>query len=353
MKNIDALTSELEGVVVNYFGDLTMDEWLQALQQHLKKFAKCQVSIEHLQKVFGCLVPFRLPASGASAFLVLRTSFIQDLVGRALASHVGACALAEISGLQTPPDPPDLGMLLRADVVQLLERRHLGSEDHSKLLNDLEATPPSLKKSRKSEDMAKMRATKTEQIKYILKNHIKLWKANEAIADAAQLAGSICNNPIDAETLEGSLVKETSLRKHLLVLDGALDRMVAADIASRRDAGVFAGAVIATDESPPSQPRFAGLRFQITTIYIGVFKHIHSWESHQEPPISVQCILGDILHCNSKRGDEVISVIDKQIERIGLSRADIVGGVGDGGNENEGKFGCDVRSSSYFEPQRQ
>ena len=79
---------------------------------------------------------------------------------------------------------------------------------------------------------------------------------------------------------------------HLLILDGALDRMVAADIASRRDAGVFAGAVIATDESPPSQPRFAGLRFQITAIYIGVFQHIHSWESQQNPPISVQCIFG-------------------------------------------------------------
>ena len=141
MKNIDALTSELEGVAVNCFGDLTMDEWLQALQQHLKNFAKCQVSIEHLQKVFGCLVPFRLPASGASAFLVLGTPFIQDLVGRALASHVGACAMAEIRGLPTHPDPPDLGMQLRADVVQLLERRSLGSEGHSKLLNDLEATP--------------------------------------------------------------------------------------------------------------------------------------------------------------------------------------------------------------------
>ena len=96
MKNIEALTSELEGLVVSCFDDLTFEQWLQALQQHLQNFAKCQVIIEHLQKVFGCLVPFRVPASGASAFLVLRTSLVQDLVGRALASRAGTCALQQL-----------------------------------------------------------------------------------------------------------------------------------------------------------------------------------------------------------------------------------------------------------------
>ena len=40
MKNIEALTSELEGLVVSCFDDLTFEQWLQALQQHLKNFAK-------------------------------------------------------------------------------------------------------------------------------------------------------------------------------------------------------------------------------------------------------------------------------------------------------------------------
>ena len=343
MKNLGALELELDGLVSKCFECLTMDEWLQALQQHIANFVSCQVSIEHLQKAIGCLVPFRLPPSGASAFLVLRASLIQDLVGCAMASRVAACALAQISGLQSPPVPPDFDLQVRTDLVQLLQRRSLGSEDHSKLLDDIEADPPSLKKSRTSKHLVEMRAYKTEQVKYLLKNHIKAWKATGAIHDATQLASSICNVPIDLQTLDGALVNGTNLGRHLLILDGALDRMIAADIATRRDAGVFAGAVIATDESPPSQPRFAGLRFQITQIYIGVFQSLESWESSQDPPISVECILGDILHCNSKRGDEVSAVIDKQLERLGLSRADVLGGVGDGGGENEGKSGVHAR----------
>ena len=57
----------------------------------------------------------------------------------------------------------------------------------------------------------------------------------------------------------------------MLLLDGALDRWVGEMIFQKRGEGYFAGVGLATDESPPSQPRFRGLRFQIIVMYIGAF----------------------------------------------------------------------------------
>ena len=47
----------------------------------------------------------------------------------------------------------------------------------------------------------------------------------------------------------------------------------------------------------------------------------------------------DIVHCPGKKGEDVLRVVDKQITNIGLVRHDAVGGVGDGGGENEGAAG--------------
>ena len=41
-------------------------------------------------------------------------------------------------------------------------------------------------------------------------------------------------------------------------------------IYQNRGKGCFAGFAFATDESPPSQPRFRGLRFQITAMMLAV-----------------------------------------------------------------------------------
>ena len=41
-------------------------------------------------------------------------------------------------------------------------------------------------------------------------------------------------------------------------------------------------------------------------------------------------------HCPSKDGAGVMKVLDKQLDRIGLSRYDVVAMTGDGGAENEG-----------------
>ena len=124
-----------------------------------------------------------------------------------------------------------------------------------------------------------------------------------------------------------------------MYLEGAVDRCEAEHLRSLKEAGRFAGAALATDESPPKEPRFRGLRFQITCFYLGTFLNLEEWESAQEPPILKTTMLADICHCLGKKGVDVAKVLEMQLTRIGLSHADIVSATGDGGPENEGSQG--------------
>ena len=96
---------------------------------------------------------------------------------------------------------------------------------------------------------------------------------------------------------------------------------------------------LVTDESPPSQPRFRGLRFQITVLYWGTYLPESSWESSADPPIVVTSCMGDICHCLGKKGVDVSRVTEKQLSRVGLNGFDVCSGTGDGGGENEGHQG--------------
>ena len=89
------------------------------------------------------------------------------------------------------------------------------------------------------------------------------------------------------------------------MLDGALDRCTSEQIFEHREHERLAGCALVTDESPPSQPRFRGLRFQITVLYWGVFVPLEDWETCSEPPILVRTCLGDIMHCHGKKGADV------------------------------------------------
>ena len=318
-------------------GGINTDEWVARVQQDIKHFGGCNVSAKHIKAITSAIVPFKMDSSVLTAFIMLRTDAIKRLVGNTLGNMISECALDEASGLQQPQAPADLNQSVRQDLVELLERQALGAEE-TEGLDEADSAPPA-KKSRTSESMQMTRQHKTEQLQFLLTNKVGVRRASATVKGAVELASSLCEWDLDLQALENALASRFSLTKHMLLLDGALDRLAAEDIASRREAGMFAGAVIATDESPPSQPRFAGLRFQITMVYFGVFQPIEEWEASADPPITSKMLVADIVHCSSKRGEEVADVLDKQISRFGLSRADVVGGVGDGGGENEGKSG--------------
>ena len=64
----------------------------------------------------------------------------------------------------------------------------------------------------------------------------------------------------------------------------------------QRESGRFAGVALATGESPPSQPRFRGLRFQITVFYVGTYEDLSIWNSCADPPLIKSTSLADIMH---------------------------------------------------------
>ena len=145
-----------------------------------------------------------------------------------------------------------------------------------------------------------------------------------------------------ADQLEGVLVCYQKLMDHILMLDGALDRWTSDRIFKAREQGTFAGFGFATDESPPDAPRFRGLRFQITVLYLGTFAPLSTWETSEDPPLRRESMLGDICHCPGKKGDDVARIVEKQCGRWDLNCYDAVAGTGDGGGENEGSSGVHV-----------
>ena len=155
------------------------------------------------------------------------------------------------------------------------------------------------------------------------------------MADAADLlctlAPTSCTSSSNASGLLDEMRHRTTLTKHLLLLDGAIDRCTSERLLSLREEGRFAGVALVSDESPPSQPRLRGLSFQITVFYWGTFKDLSQWETCEDPPIQVITSVADITHCPGKKGVDVSRIIEKQLPMLGLNCFDVTTGTRDGG----------------------
>ena len=127
------------------------------------------------------------------------------------------------------------------------------------------------KARRDAESLSGMLKAKTQQCLWILSNRIPISRAGQTLLDARDLLASL-----DPDTagpgpdIDEVRVSRQSLAQHLLLLDGAVDRFVSDLLFRHREDGSWAGVAVATDESPPKQPRFRGLRFQITVMYLGI-----------------------------------------------------------------------------------
>ena len=184
---------------------------------------------------------------------------------------------------------------------------------------------------------------KSRQCLWVLENRLAAIRANKTLLSArdliANLDGATSAHPSGQPDLNDVLVSPQRLGHHILLLDGALDRCASDLLYQRREDGSFAGVALATDESPPKQPRFRGLRFQITVMYLGTIPPVHVWESSTSPPITSTSMLADIMHCPGKKGRDVSRILEKQLSRVGLNCYDVVACTGDGGGENEGSSG--------------
>ena len=80
------------------------------------------------------------------------------------------------------------------------------------------------------------------------------------------------------------------------------------------------------------------MRFQITYIYWPEWPPEDQWETSPTAPLKIGSRLLDVVNCPGKDGASVMQVLEKQLERLGLHRHDVVCGVGDGGGENEAQY---------------
>ena len=232
----------------------------------------------------------------------------------------------------------------REEMVRLLSERRrqaLGLD-----MPGEESRPSPLKRSRTASGILETMGHKTSQVQFFVKCRIPAWNVPHTVLEAnaliRKLKGGELDDADDDEELKDALVHRTTLSRHALLLDSALDAHLANRIARMREEGTFLGLGFASDESPPSQVRFKGLRFQVTLVYLPTIPELATWENRiydERPPLHRESFVLDIAHCPSKHGQAVLNVLRMQFARIGAYSMDLLVGTGDGGGENEGRRG--------------
>ena len=106
-----------------------------------------------------------------------------------------------------------------------------------------------------------------------LVNQIGLGRFANSFLDYARLRAGLKRSADEEDLAIGD--KGTSrwpLAKHVIALGMALESLLKEELQEMRatDPGAF-GVALATDESPPSQRRFCGFRFQVTVVYVSAW----------------------------------------------------------------------------------
>ena len=331
----EAILQEMKGLVASPDEALEMDMFIEILRNTIKIKLNVDVPAKLILKVVGPVVPLSMDPTPSNAMHILRSSLSAKLVGPAMAAQLNRLILAEISELPVKLIPEEtLNLQIRQNLIASLGQDH-GDQEKG---DDTQDNTPLQKMSRTSASIDKNMANKTSQILWMLRNRLATSRVADTASSARDLLASMSSKSNDGPAFQELQLKD-SLGRHLLFLDGAVDRHLTEQLWDLREAGTFAGVAIATDESPPSQPRFRGLRFQITVLYLGTFLPVEDWESASTPPIQKRTCLGDIMHCPGKKGADVSRCLEKQMSRVGLNSFDVVAGTGDGGGENEGHQG--------------
>ena len=321
---------------------LTMDQWVTYVKATLKQFAHVSISRQHILTLAADLVPLNWAPTRVSALVFMRSAIVAKLVGPTLALKVSHLVLSQVceTPVRTLTDA-EVARESRQDLVNALQ--HLHAPTDAQLAHEQEDRPA--KRTRRDLNTRKeLWASKTAQVVNCIQQRLTITRAKDTVKAAVDLTAELLalHGHAKAWTMSSAgelLHSRFRLAHHMLLLDGAVDRYTSEKHWRARERGCMAGVAVATDESPPSQPRFRGLRFQITVVYIGTCKPLCDWDSSLDPPLTRTSILTDINHCASKKGTDVWLVVQRQLEKLGLNAYDITSGTGDGGGENEGEQG--------------
>ena len=337
---LEVLLDEMQGTtLVAPHKPMPMDEWVLEFQHMVKTFCGASPSRELIEHVTSPYVPLLLPPCRGVIYVLLRTSVCKDLCGQTLAAEVGRKVLEEISGMRV--EGPSAEMIekgVREDLMGAMEMLALPRQVVGESSEVLVQGAP-LKRRRTMSARSSLLATKTKEVRFALGNRVAFSRVPKTLEEAASLISELSQGLDLDKVCEDLGLSRYTLLRHAVHLDMALDSMVKEDIYERRLSGNFLGVTIATDESPPDTPRFAGLRFQITNFYLGFIEDKSRWEDFEDPPVRQTTILADICQCPGKSGPDLLRVLDKQLARLGLTQADVLSGTSDGGGENEGYRG--------------
>ena len=286
-------------------------------------------------KVSRALVRHGMPAIVTTVNLVLLShTVMRPLIGHALHGDLARAILATATQLELPARAEPLESSLKRELVGHLSSKLAHVDAEQPLISDAMVA----KRSRTAESIGETMRDKTNMVRVALANQIKLGRFVNSFVDYERLRAELRRDAGEEDFAIGDKASSRwALAKHMVVLDMALDSLLKDELQEMRDAdpGAF-GVALATDESPPSQRRFCGFRFQVTVVYIPAWLPEEQWDRSKTPPMVVRSRLLDICHCPSKDGAGVMKVLDKQLDRVGLSRYDVVAMTGDGGAENEG-----------------
>ncbi len=312
----------------------SIDEVLQWTSLYLAGVLGADVSPESLVESVARVLPFSLPATHMSSLTLLASGACSERFGKTLAAKVAREVLSAALGAADLVTPDQL----YKDIVQetlgvQAPQPHTQAEAMLGLAPNAAAPLP---RRRDRASVWKAQAFAQSTMEFTVRSRLTLKTLPETLVEAEALISVLREESQGREPLP--IASDRTLRRHLLWLDDALDCWLRDRIAAERGATFF-GAALATDESPPSQPRFRGLRFQVTFLYIPMVPSVDTWDAWESPPLRVEPYLCDICNCPGKDGATVVGVVEKQLARVGLSSADMLSGTGDGGGENEGAGG--------------
>ena len=323
---------------------MDMDTWISFLRKEIRSIAHVNVNKEHIAEVLTWVAPLNMDMTLCTQkLLLLASAVMSNLIGPSLATHVKRVILAQLSHVPVSTySDLQMGLMVREDLVEALGKLHTPGD-----LEGEQDTP--LKRRRTTDEGTKrdrMRA-KTQQVLTVVECRMTWSRVEETLVRGTSLLKALKGEADSEDQRQGIrdlLVCRQTLSKHLVILDSALDAYHKELLFKKREQGILAGVTIATDESPPKQPRFGGLRFQITLLYVGTYKSLAEWELLDDPPITRTSVLGDIMHCAGKKGKDVWGIPEKQLLRLGLSTHDVVAGVGDGGGRTRARLASTTRS---------
>ena len=271
---------------------------------------------------------------------------LDDMIGQALAMQVRQHRFRDLLEYDFQIPVKDM----RKDLIRelwaakaALSSSTASSSPSTTAVRSHSSTPPAKRAKRWWEPTIQQTDIMTSTVEFSIDCKIAFRNMPKTLIEAEQLIAKMKNEGHEAgdSAEQQSLLKvahRTTIGRHCLLVDEAVDRRMASKIEKAKADGTWAGCTFASDESPPAGRRFVSLRFQVTIVYIPFFPPVKEWEKPcylTQHPIEVDTWMCDLAHCPTKEGPGVLLTLEHQWSRISIYRTDINAGCGDGGGENE------------------